>query len=200
MAAGIETRLDPVELMVCDDQLRLNKPGNRYDILTTDRLLLRPLVDADADSLHPALSDREAMKYWSGVAETLDETQRYLRYNIDPDGADCFAITRKESPCVALGWVILMDRRPAIAELGYLLVPSAQGAGLAREAVACALDYGFTTRGYRRIYADTDPENDRSIALLEALGFVLEGRHRATWETHIGIRDSAIYALLNPQS
>ena len=45
-------------------------------------------------------------------------------------------------------------------------------------------------------FADTDPENSGSIALLERLGFQYEGRLRGEWETHIGVRDSLIFGLL----
>lgn len=50
--------------------------------------------------------------------------------------------------------------------------------------------------GQRRVFADTDPENRASRALLERLGFALEGVLRAEWETHIGVRDTALYGLL----
>jgi len=50
--------------------------------------------------------------------------------------------------------------------------------------------------GQRRVFADVDPDNRGSIKLLETLGFKLEGRLRAEWEMHIGIRDSLIYGLL----
>jgi RimJ/RimL family protein N-acetyltransferase len=54
--------------------------------------------------------------------------------------------------------------------------------------------------GQRRIFADTDPDNQPSIALLTRLGFTLEGRLRAEWQTHIGVRDSLIYGLLAEES
>ena len=53
--------------------------------------------------------------------------------------------------------------------------------------------------GARRVFADTDPENDASIALLQRLGFRREGVLRAEWETHIGVRDSVILGLLKDE-
>jgi ribosomal-protein-alanine N-acetyltransferase len=69
------------------------------------------------------------------------------------------------------------------------------GSGYARDAVALLIDNLFA-KGERRVFADTDPDNRASIALLTALGFILEGQLRAEWQTHIGIRDSLIYGLL----
>lgn len=38
-----------------------------------------------------------------------------------------------------------------------------------------------------------------SIRLVERLSFRLEGRLRAEWETHIGVRDTLIYGLLKDE-
>jgi ribosomal-protein-alanine N-acetyltransferase len=69
------------------------------------------------------------------------------------------------------------------------------GCGYGREAVEILIEKLFG-EGQRRVFADVDPDNRASIKLLEMLGFQLEGRLRAEWETHIGIRDSLIYGLL----
>ena len=40
-------------------------------------------------------------------------------------------------------------------------------------------------------------DNTACIRTFERLGFTLEGRLRATWKTHIGIRDSLIFAMID---
>jgi ribosomal-protein-alanine N-acetyltransferase len=106
----------------------------------------------------------------------------------------CWAITAGDD--AALGWVILIDGKPDVKEIGYILRRDQWGTGIAREAVTRVIDHGFGEMGLRRIFADTDPENPGSIGLLERLGFQREGRLRGEWETHIGVRDSLIYGLL----
>jgi len=69
------------------------------------------------------------------------------------------------------------------------------GGGIAAEAVGVVIDRIFA-EGQRRVFADTDPDNRPSRALLERLGFRLEGLLRAEWETHIGVRDTTLYGLL----
>jgi len=86
-------------------------------------------------------------------------------------------------------------RKGKVTEIGYFLTREAQGRGIAQEAVSALIDQLFT-EGQRRVFADTDPQNRGSIALLERLGFRLEGRLRGEWHTHIGVRDSLIYGLL----
>ena len=165
--------------------------------LTTPRLVLRGLRFDDATALHTALSDEDTMRYWSrGPLTTVDQVREYIRYNVEGEGVQCFAITNKGALEHALGWVVLIDRREGVAEIGFILQPDAQGRGVAGEAARRVLDHAFDTRSLRRVFADVDPENERSIKLLEWLGLRREGHLRGTWETHIGIRDSLIYGLL----
>ncbi|MBA3940553.1 MAG: GNAT family N-acetyltransferase [Sphingopyxis sp.] len=167
--------------------------------LTTARLVLRQLCEADAPALFPVLSDPQVMRWWSsGAHTTLAETVDHVRTNAVPDGEHiCWAITAGDD--VALGWVILMDGKPGVKEIGYILRRDLWSRGIAREAAARVIDHGFGDLGLRRIFADTDPDNAASIALLERLGFQREGRLRGEWETHIGVRDSLIFGLLRDE-
>jgi len=85
-----------------------------------------------------------------------------------------------------------------LTEIGYLLVRREWGKGYAGEAVSALLDQLFDG-GARRVFADTDPDNDASIRLLQRLGFRREGVLRGEWETHIGVRDSVILGLLKDE-
>jgi [ribosomal protein S5]-alanine N-acetyltransferase len=55
-------------------------------------------------------------------------------------------------------------------EVSFVLMPEAQGFGLGRAAVAAALTEAWQL-GLRRVVAETQSANTRSIHLLEALGF-----------------------------
>jgi ribosomal-protein-alanine N-acetyltransferase len=167
--------------------------------LTTARLVLRQLREDDAPALFAVLSDPEVMTWWSsGPHASPAETADYVKGNATEDnGYLCWAITAGED--VALGWVILIDGKPDVKEIGYILHRDQWGKGIAREAVARVIDHGFAEMKLRRIFADTDPENTGSIGLLERLGFLREGRLRGEWETHIGVRDALIFGLLRDE-
>lgn len=162
---------------------------------TTARLAMRALRVDDAAALHEAYGDPVAMRYWSSpphrdVAETID----YIAPRPGHDPWCDWAITRRGDDR-AIGTLAAGERRPCVVEIGYLLVPSAWGQGLAHEAVS-ALVARLFQGGARRLFADTDPDNVASNTLLERLGFVREGLLRAEWETHIGVRDSVVWGLL----
>jgi ribosomal-protein-alanine N-acetyltransferase len=193
----IEQRFDEIPLNVTADELHDKAHPPKPPELTTDRLILRPMVIEDAESLFTALGDEKNMKYWSrGPLASVEETREYIGWNISYAGAECFAVARRDAPELALGWVVLIDRKPAEAEIGFMFRPDVQRQGIAFEAVRRALQHGFEARGLRRVYGDADPDNTGSVKLLEKLGFLFEGRARAQWNTHIGVRDSVIYARL----
>ncbi|HTG38116.1 MAG TPA: GNAT family protein [Sphingomonas sp.] len=163
-------------------------------VLRTARLVLRPRVVEDADALFPAFADVDAMRYWSGPPHIdLAETRRVLAQR-DPAWR-CWAITRAGGDA-AIGFVAVGEKRQGnVSELAYLLARAHWGTGIAGEAVSAVIDRLFE-EGQRRVFADVDPDHVASRRLLEKLGFTLEGILRAEWETHIGVRDTALYGLL----
>ena len=167
--------------------------------LTTARLVLRQLREDDAAALFPVLSDPEVMTWWSsGPHQSPAETADYVKGNAsEGQGYLCWAITAGDD--VALGWVILIDGKPGVKEIGYILRRDQWRGGIAREVVRRVIDHGFADPAVRRIFADTDPENAGSIALLKRLGFQYEGRLRGEWKTHLGVRDSLIFGLLRDE-
>jgi RimJ/RimL family protein N-acetyltransferase len=168
-------------------------------ILTTERLRLRSLCVEDADSLFPTLSDTELMTWWSSAPHrSVEETRAYFAPRVDRDGWRAWAITLAGDD-IAIGWVAAGEKRQGgVTEIGYILAREHWGKGIAREAVSVVIDRLFA-EGQRRVFADTDPDNAASIALLERLGFRREGLLRGEWETHIGVRDSVILGLLRDE-
>jgi RimJ/RimL family protein N-acetyltransferase len=168
-------------------------------ILATDRLLLRPRTPDDAEALFPTLADADLMTWWSRAPFTSVEE---VRENFTPRAGQemwrCWAITLMNDDR-AIGFVAAGEKRQGkVSEIGYVLARAHWGGGIAREAVSAVIDQLFA-EGQRRVFADTDPENIASIALLERLGFRREGLLRGEWETHLGVRDSVILGLLRDE-
>jgi ribosomal-protein-alanine N-acetyltransferase len=162
----------------------------------SERLRMRPQRIEDADALFEAYSDAELMRYWSsGPHADIAETRAYLAPRLDQAQWRGWAVMLKHDDRV-IGTLAAGQKRPGVSEIGYLLVRSAWGRGYAREAVSRLIDLLVHEEGQRRVFADTDPDNAASNALLAALGFRREGLLRAEWETHIGVRDTALWGLL----
>lgn len=166
-------------------------------VLETARLRLRPRTIADAEALHPAYADHELMRWWSSAPhDTVEQT----RADLAKEASEwrVWAITLKGDDC-AIGFVAAGEKRQGnVSEIGYMLLREHWGTGIAAEAVSGVIDRIFA-EGQRRVFADTDPDNVASRGLLEKLGFKLEGILRGEWETHIGVRDTALYGLLRDE-
>ncbi|MGY2735295.1 GNAT family N-acetyltransferase [Sphingomonas sp. UYP23] len=163
-------------------------------VLETARLRLRQRTADDADALFPSFSDPGLMTYWShGPHESVAQTRAKFAEPFDVWRG--WAITLHGDDRV-IGFVAAGAKRPGVSEIGYMLARDQWGRGIAREAVSAVLDQVFRVEQQRRVFADTDPDNAASNALLETLGFRREGRLRAEWETHIGVRDTILWGLL----
>jgi [ribosomal protein S5]-alanine N-acetyltransferase len=156
---------------------------------------LRALRLNDADALYPAFADAANMTYWSSPPQTdVAETRADIAWWLDNHGAAAWAILDADG--AVAGRTGLVTLRPGVAEVGIILRPDASGKGLARAAVAAIVSYGFEALGLHRIAADIDPDNAPSRRLFEALGFELEGTLKHNWRTHLGLRDTVMYAKL----
>ncbi|WP_033923032.1 GNAT family N-acetyltransferase [Sphingomonas sp. 37zxx] len=172
-------------------------PARDTPVLKTQRLRLRPRTPDDAEALHPSYADAELMHWWSHGPHTSVEQTREAFARSD-NGWRCWIITQKRDD-TAIGFVGAAEKRQGgVTEIGYMLARRHWGTGIAREALGAVITRLFA-EGQRRVYADTDPDNAASRALLERLGFQLEGRLRAEWETHIGVRDTTLYGLLRQE-
>ena len=166
-----------------------------FATLRSERLILRPLRADDAPAMHIAMSDEDLMTWWSSAPhKEYQETADYVAINADPERYMTWAITMADDE--ALGWVVFINRREKVNEIGYILRRSHWGKGIAREAVTRVIDHGFDDLGLRKILADTDPDNESSNKLLIDMGFEKEGYLRSEWETHLGVRDSILWGLL----
>lgn len=179
----------------------------------SERLAMRPFVAADAEPLHAGYGDPDLMRWWSTPPHAdVEETRTYLVGDDEDDGdgdGDGDDDGDGEEPGADhwQGWAVTLDgepigtlsagwRRAGVFEIGYLLVRRHWGHGYGREMVARLVELLVEEERARRLYADVDPDNHASVALLQGLGFQLEGRLRASWDSHIGIRDSLILGLL----
>jgi ribosomal-protein-serine acetyltransferase len=95
--------------------------------------------------------------------------------------------------------VRLVDREdPRIGELGYLLSPAARGRGVMTSALRLLISWSFSEPlSLERLQAMTHVDNDRSMRLLERLGFAREGLLRGYRPSPGGGReDRVVWSLL----
>lgn len=84
------------------------------------------------------------------------------------------------------------------AYLGYALAENAQGKGLMHEALTLLLRFAFAELNLHRIMANFIPSNKRSGAVLERLGFAVEGRANDYLRINGAWREHVLTSLTNP--
>jgi len=150
--------------------------------LETDRLILRVLTTADADSLFELDSDPEVMRYLNnGRTHTRKEIvervlPHYLEHSVRYGDRYGFWAAIDKAHGEFIGWFHFRPFRdaPEEIELGYRLKRSAWGKGYATEGARALIRKGFVELGIGKIVADTLARNVRSRRVMEALGMTLE--------------------------
>jgi len=154
--------------------------------IRTDRLLLRPFQRDDVEALHQLWTAPEVRRYlWDDVVITRETVQQVIESHLataDRLNLGFWALhILPVSPITGFcGFRLIdaaaeMDKSPEL-ELLYGLRGEHWGKGLATEASAAALKYLWRATAYPRVYARTDPPNDKSAQVMRRLGM----KHEST--------------------
>lgn len=106
------------------------------------------------------------------------------------------AIAEAESGQAVGHLTLMFTRQPGTVSLGYWLIPSARGRGLASRGVRVLVRWALTDVGLARVEAVVEPSNTASMRVLEAAGFQPEGYLRSYLAIGDGRADAHIYSLL----
>jgi RimJ/RimL family protein N-acetyltransferase len=178
------------------------------DRIETERLVLRPVREADAEALIEAIDEsRTKLTEWMAWApsmRTVDDAREFCRRVErawdEPDGDDfMIGMFLRESGRFLGGtgfhranWTV-----PSI-DIGYWMRTSEAGKGYVREAVAGLTRVGFGQLGMRRMVITCGSTNDRSRRVAEAVGY----QHEATLRNHDrmpdgSLRDTLVFSLID---
>ncbi len=156
-----------------------------------NEVTLRPWREADLPLLVAANS--AAMTAHLGGPETADAVaarhEKYLRLVRDP----AYGVQAIELDGVAVGGVNWLpsewDGAP-VTEMGWFVVPDAQGRGVAAAAVTLAIADARLRAAHRTLMACPDVDNHASSRLCAASGFTLQGTADLSYRDamlHVGI-------------
>ncbi|MES1164718.1 MAG: GNAT family N-acetyltransferase [Verrucomicrobiota bacterium] len=172
------------------------------------RIALRPVDEADAPAILSVFGDPEVVRYWSRAAlpdlaaagTLLDEMQEdfFRRRSFHWGIVEASAESAEPAPLIGTCTLGALSFRHRRAEVGFVLRRDRWGQGLASDALAVLFGFCFGRLALHRLEADVDPENARSLRLLEKLGFQREGRLRERWQTQGNARDGIFLGLLRP--
>ena len=169
--------------------------------LATERLRLRAPVPGDAAALLAVLGDPEVTRYHNvPTLTTLGEAQGLLERLAERHAARDtvrWAIDLVEhAEMIGTVGLLRFDFEHRHAEVGYEIARRWWGRGLASEAAAAVIRYGFSVLGLHRIEAGVLPGNDASVRVLQKLGFLEEGTRRDYLHVKGGFQSFRWFSLL----
>ena len=171
--------------------------------LETENLILRELTLDDLPFYFSHFNKHEIVM---GIAfpgpATMDAARAEFEKNILDDwrtdsGLRWGIIYKPEGSLVGTCGIYEWDHPSRRAEIGYDLEPTYWGRGIMTEAVKAMIRHGFTEMGLNRIQAIIDYANDRSMRLVERLGFKQEGVLRQRSYFNGEFRNDIIFCLLH---
>ena len=147
-------------------------------MFTTERLEIAPLTAADAPRLFESLRSHELYRYVPDTppvsVEALAERYAALAAGAPPGSDERWynwvASLRADGTPVG---TLQATVRPATraASIAYVLLPGSWGRGYATEGVGRMLEHLAAIGEAERFVAEIDARNERSIAVVERLGF-----------------------------
>ena len=151
--------------------------------LETERLILRPLTEADADGPYPG---------WFNDAVTCAGNSHHVYPYAKQQAVDYIKAVRGDRTCLVLAMVLkatnahvgnisLQQIHPIhrSAELAIVIGdPSARGNGVGFEACQAIIQHGFDALNLHRVECGTLATNAGMISIAKKLGFEQEGTRK----------------------
>ncbi|MFE7857751.1 GNAT family N-acetyltransferase [Streptomyces sp. NPDC057403] len=137
--------------------------------LTTSRLLLRPVEQADVPAHRRMWTDAEVRRHLGGPVDA--EVVR-ARERLCVGARGLLSVVRRADGLVVGSVLLEPDARAGHTEVSYQLLPEHWAHGYAREAVTAVAEWAQAAVPGRDLVAVTQQANTRSRRLLEGLGAV----------------------------
>ncbi|WP_446029757.1 GNAT family N-acetyltransferase [Lelliottia amnigena] len=138
--------------------------------ITTPRLLLTPFEPSDWAFFRSLREDRDIMRFMASIASEK-ETRRVFAARLTAQHTFVIRAHDDDTPLGDIGLQVNTQFREE-ADIGYTVIPQAQGRGIASEALRAVCDYAFNLVGVKAVNAYVLADNVGSVRVLEKTGFV----------------------------
>lgn len=161
--------------------------GNHPEI-TTERLLLRPLLPADAKDVQRLAGDEAISRDALNIPHPFEDGMAEAWVSGLGEDSAVFAVTLKSSGRFIGVAGLTAHKKDLKAEIAYWVGREFWGGGFASEAARAVLDYGFTEMNLNRIFGNCLSRNAGSARVMQKIGMKKEGTlvqdalHRGVFE------------------
>ncbi|MDF1839378.1 MAG: GNAT family protein [Planctomycetota bacterium] len=173
--------------------------------ITTDRLLLNRLGQADAPALFAYRSLPDVARFQSFEPNSMEDAEAFIRScaGVEFGAAESWAqlAVRSKETDELLGDVGIhfLEEGTQQVEIGFTIAPKFQGRGLGSEAVCGLIDCLFGILTKHRVTASVDPRNAASMALLKSVGLRQEAHFHESLCFKGEWVDDVVWAMLRKE-
>ncbi|WP_310992789.1 GNAT family N-acetyltransferase [Aequorivita marina] len=149
--------------------------------IETERLLMRDLMQEDAEAMFEMDSDADVHTYLgNNPIASLDEAKGYIaavQKQYKEHGIGRWAVVEKESGDF-VGWsgfkliTEVVNGRTGYYDLGYRFLKKRWGRGYASETAIASLNYGFNKLNFNEVVGIADVEHTASNRILKKVGLL----------------------------
>ena len=149
--------------------------------METDRLLLRPWKDDDAEALFKYACDPELgpRAGWP-PHKSVEESREVIRSIFSKEGMWAVVWKASDEPIGCVGYLSATDSNLTIeenhAEVGYWIARPYWGMGICTEALRLVIDHCFNVKGFSTLWGTYFPDNPASGRVMEKCGFEFTGK------------------------
>ncbi len=170
--------------------------------IRTERLLLRPVREADIDATFERRNDPEVAEYqdWT-MPYTRERAEEAIVRGLAMDGPTndawwMLTVADADDTVVIGDLVMHVTADGHTAEIGYTFDRRHWGQGLALEAATALVEHLFEVVGVSRVEGKLHPDNTASAMLLERVGMLFEGHTRGSFWLDDENSDDWIYGMV----
>lgn len=166
-------------------------------LFSTERLIIRKFTPDDYNDLAEILTDAEVTYFEPYETFTREAcVQEAINFS---NSNDFYAVVLNNK---VIGKIYFSDKGFGNYEIGYTFNKQYQGMGYACESTIGMMKYAFSSLDVRRIFAEIDTRNEKSIRLVERAGMRREAEHKELFprkgENEV-YNDFYVYAILKKE-
>lgn len=174
-----------------------------FEELETERLILRKVVDEDAEMLYQNIYNNfDYFKYYYQLPFDSFESykplvEKYKEWYANGNHFRWGVVLKETNEIIGLVQLHTKDSLNNNCKIGYIISYKYNNRGYGKEAVTKVIDFGFNKLKFHRIEANIVGENEASIKLAESIGMHFESEREDSYKLGENYYNQKVYTIIN---
>ncbi|MBQ9181252.1 MAG: GNAT family N-acetyltransferase [Bacilli bacterium] len=183
--------------------MTLEEKIDLFEALETERLILRKIVDEDAEALYNNIYNNfEYFKFYYQVPfNTFEEykplVEKYKEWYANGNHFRWGIVLKETNEIIGLVQLHTRDTLNNHCKIGYIIGYNYTKKGYAKEAVQKVIRFGLDKLNFHRIEAEIVAQNESSIKIAEHVGMHLESLKEDSYKIGDQYYDQKVYTIIN---